>query len=192
MRLPFVLPALAALIATPASALDMPTRKAGLWEMKMLFDGGGMPAQTMQQCIDPATDKALQARYSGGGQGTCSKDEMKNAGGTMTFDTVCKLGAATTTTHGVVTGSFDSAYTMKITTTSAGGPPMPGAAPGGATNITIEAKYLGGCQAGQKPGDIMMGNGMKMNVLDMPKMGPPGGAMTGPPGGMPPGAMPRR
>jgi hypothetical protein len=66
---------------------------------------------------------------------------------------------------------------MQITSTSAGGPPMPGAAPGGETKMTIVAKYLGACQAGQKPGDIMMSNGMKMNVLDMPKMGPPGGGM---------------
>ena len=69
---------------------------------------------------------------------------------------------------------------MKIT--NSGGPSIPGMAPGGETKMTIEAKYLGACQAGQKPGDIIMANGMKMNVLDMPKMG---GAM-GPSGGMMP------
>jgi hypothetical protein len=58
-------------------------------------------------------------------------------------------------------------------------------AQGGQTKMTIEAKYLGGCQAGQKPGDIVMSNGMKMNVLDMQKMGAPGGGM-GAPGGMTP------
>ena len=89
----------------------------------------------------------------------------------MTFDTVCKLGAATTTTKGTITGSFDSAYTMKITTKTAGGPPIPGMAPGGETKMTVEAKHLGACQTGQKPGDIIMPNGMKMNVLEMPKMG---------------------
>jgi hypothetical protein len=36
------------------------------------------------------------------------------------------------------------------------------------TNMTIEATYLGACKADQKPGDMMMGNGMKMNVRDMP------------------------
>ena len=171
----FAVVAVALLFAAPATALDMPTRKTGLWEMKMVFDGRNMPAQTMQQCIDPATDKAMQARY-GGAQGSCSKQDVADAGGTMTFDTVCKVGAATTTTHGVVTGSFDSAYTMQITSKSAGGPPIPGVPAGGETKMTIEAKYLGACQAGQKPGDIIMSNGMKMNVLEMPKMGP--GGMT--------------
>ena len=33
------------------------------------------------------------------------------------------------------------------------------------------AKYLGPRANGQKPGDVMMGNGMKMNVLEIQKMG---------------------
>jgi hypothetical protein len=176
-HMPVVL-ALTVIAASPATALDMPTRKTGLWEMKMVFDGRNMPAQTMQQCIDPVTDKAMQARY-GGAQGSCSKQDVTNAGGTMTFDAVCTVGPATTTTHGVIAGSFDSAYTMKITSTREGGPPVPGMAAGGESRMTIEAKYLGACQAGQKPGDIIMGNGMKMNVLEMPKMGPGGGMMPG-------------
>ena len=48
---------------------------------------------------------------------------------------------------------------------------MPGTAPGAETHMTIEAKWLGACEAGQKPGDVMMSNGMKMNVLDLPKTG---------------------
>jgi hypothetical protein len=31
----------------------------------------------------------------------------------------------------------------------------------------VEAKWVGPCKAGQKPGDMMMPNGMKMNVLEM-------------------------
>lgn len=50
---------------------------------------------------------------------------------------------------------------------------MPGAAPGGETQMTIAAKWLGPCAAGQKPGDVMMGNGMKVNVLEIQKMGGP-------------------
>jgi hypothetical protein len=36
--------------------------------------------------------------------------------------------------------------------------------------MKLEAKWLGACAAGQKPGDMMMGNGMKMNVLELQKM----------------------
>ena len=133
--------AVTVLLAAPALAQDLPARKPGLWEMKMVFDGIPLPAQTMRQCIDQATDKAMQSQFGAAAQGACSKQDLKNVGGTMTFDTVCKIGAATTTTRGVITGSFDSGYTMKIT--NSGGPSIPGMAPGGETKMTIEAKYLG-------------------------------------------------
>ena len=35
---------------------------------------------------------------------------------------------------------------------------------------TIEAKWLGACKADQKPGDIVMPGGMKMNIKDMEKL----------------------
>jgi hypothetical protein len=44
----------------------------------------------------------------------------------------------------------------------------------GASNMTIEAKWLSACAAGQKPGDIIMAGGRKINILDMQRMGVPG------------------
>ena len=38
------------------------------------------------------------------------------------------------------------------------------------TTTTIEAKWLGACKPDQKPGDIMMPGGMKMNIKDMEKL----------------------
>jgi len=183
MRRQLAVLAVTVLFAAPALALDMPARKAGLWEMKMVFDGIPLPAQTMRQCIDQATDKAMMAQIGGAAQGACSKLDVGNAGGTMTVDSVCKIGPATTTTRTVITGSFDSGYTMKLNSKSEGGLVIPGMPPGGETRMTIEAKHLGACQAGQKPGDMIMPNGMKMNVLDMQKMGADGG-MGAPSGGM--------
>jgi hypothetical protein len=48
-----------------------------------------------------------------------------------------------------------------------------GVAPGGESHMTISAKWFGACVGGQKPGDVMMGNGMKMNVLELQKAGGP-------------------
>jgi hypothetical protein len=67
---------------------------------------------------------------------------------------------------------------MELTSTREGGRPLPGAKPGAEkTQMTIAAKRLGACEAGQKPGDIIS-NGMTMNILDMQKGVPPKG---GPP-----------
>ncbi len=46
---------------------------------------------------------------------------------------------------------------------------MPGAAVGAASHMTIAAKWLGPCAAGEKPGDVIMSNGMKMNVIELQK-----------------------
>lgn len=156
--------------AAPAFALDMPTRKAGLWEVKMVFESRNLPPQVMKQCVDAATDKLMNANFGGSNEQNCSKQDMHNVGGTMVIDSVCKFGPATTTSHAVVTGSFDSAYTIDVTSTRQGGPAMPGQAPGAATHMKIDAKWMGACAAGQKPGDVVMSNGMTMNVLDLQKM----------------------
>ena len=38
------------------------------------------------------------------------------------------------------------------------------------TTMTLEAKWLGACKPDQKPGDIVMPGGFKMNVRDMDKL----------------------
>ena len=90
----------AAFIVTPALAQDqMPSRKAGLWEMTMTMEGRGGPPQTMQQCIDAATDKSMQDMSAGMRGGSCSKREMKKVGSTIEFDSVCNTAGGTTTSH---------------------------------------------------------------------------------------------
>ena len=119
MRLAITFAAL--LVAAPALAQEIPARKAGLWEMTMTFEGLGAPPQTMQQCIDAATDKAMQDMSQGvRGQG-CSKRETKKVGDTIVFDSVCNMGAGHDLAR-VVTGDFNSAYTVKINSKREGGP----------------------------------------------------------------------
>jgi hypothetical protein len=170
MRLPLLLAC--ALAATPALALDMPPRKAGLWELKMSMEGRSMPMQTFQHCIDAATDKAMNDVGGGMRAEQCSKQDMQRSGNTITVDSVCNVGGATTTSRAVVTGDFNAGYTVKVASKREGGPAVPGLP--AETNMTIEAKWTGPCKADQKPGDMIMGNGMKMNVNDM-KGGMPGG-----------------
>lgn len=172
MRRQLAVAAISLLLAAPAPALalDMPTRKAGLWELKMTFVGRNLPAQVMKHCVDAATDKLMNANFGGSNEQFCSKQDMKPSGSTITIDSVCKFGEATTTSHAVVTGSFDSAYTIDVASTMQGGLAVPGVTPGATTHMTIEAKWSGPCAAGQRPGDVIMANGMTMNVLDIQKM----------------------
>jgi hypothetical protein len=168
----------------PAAAQDMPTRKAGLWQMTMNFDGGRMPVQTMKQCVDAQTDKLMNSPGGGMGREECTQKNVQKVGSTIVIDSVCKFANVTNTSHAVVSGDFNSAYTIQVDSKREGGPP----AAGGSSKMTITAKYLGGCQTGQKPGDIIMDGGMTINVRDMQQM-----RQGGSPGGMPgrPGMPPR-
>ena len=169
MRRDLFCAAVAILIVTPAAALDLPARKAGLWEITTTMDGQNMPAQVAQQCIDAETDKLMNSFGSDMRKDACSKQDVQKVGATFVVDLVCKFGPMTSTSRGVVSGDFNSAYTVKVSSKREGGPNMPGM-PDISNNLTIEAKYLGACAADQKPGDIIMAGGRKMNIRDLENM----------------------
>jgi hypothetical protein len=168
MRAAFVV--LALLISSAANAFDVPARKPGLWQMTMIFEGGHVPQQNIKQCIDAATDKDMNSLGGQMQKQNCSKQDMKQVGNTIVVDSVCKMGPSTSVSHAVVTGDFNSAYTVKVDSKREGSA-TPGMPANGEMKMTIEAKWLGPCAAGQKPGDMIMGNGMTINVRNMPSMG---------------------
>jgi hypothetical protein len=57
----------------------------------------------------------------------------------------------------VFAGDFDSSYTMTVS----------GDGAAGGQSLTMEAKWIGPCREGQKPGDIMMPGGIKLNVRSL-------------------------
>jgi Protein of unknown function (DUF3617) len=167
----------AVLLATNAAqAADVPPRKPGLWDMKMVFEGRNTPPHLSQHCIDAETDELMSAFGNASTKDMCSKMDTQKVGGTYVVDSVCRMGPSTNTTHSVITGDFNSAYTVKLLSVTSGGPHLPGARPDGKTEMTMEARWIGACKADQKPGDIIMSNGVKMNVRDLQKVQNLGGA----------------
>lgn len=151
---------------TVARADEMPTRKPGLWEIRMLDTATKAAGMTMQQCTDAATDKDLTSNLSPMAKQTCSKNDVrKTAAGYMT-DAVCTVNGMSMTSHSDVTGDFNSAYTVHVTSKVSGAP----ANVPQETTMTVEAKWLGPCKPDQKPGDIVMPGGFKINIVDMQKL----------------------
>ena len=157
---------LALLPAFDAGAVEMPLRRAGLWEMKMVRTGASIPDMTMQHCTDETTDKQMGTALSPMSKDVCSRNDLQKTATGYVADSVCNVGGMSMTSHSDITGDFNSAYTVKSTSRSTGGP----AGTPRDTTMTIEAKWLGACKADQKPGDIMMPGGIKMNVKDMEKI----------------------
>jgi hypothetical protein len=152
----------------PAAAADLPDRKPGLWE---ITTGAGGHTVKVQQCIDAATDHAMQTRAGTVPHGDCSKRDVQKSTNTTTIDTVCNVAGKNRSSHIVITGSFDSEYSMTVTSHADGEPDRPA--------VTVSAKWLGPCAADQRPGDMIMPNGMKMNIQNMPAMPKGAGAPPG-------------
>lgn len=157
----------ALLLAGPvaAASFDAPKRKSGLWEIKMSgAQSKGMPA--LQQCIDEKTDDLMTKEMGATQKTPCSKSEMRREGEKIVAESVCKMENSTATTRAVFTGRFDSAYKADIKTTYE--PPLRGMKE---SSSVIEAKWLGPCQAGQKPGDMMMPGMPNINMDEMMRKG---------------------
>jgi Protein of unknown function (DUF3617) len=157
---------LALLPVSAAGAVELPVRKAGLWEMKVLRAGATAPEMTMQQCTDQTTDKDMSTAFSPMAKEMCSKQDIQKTATGYVTDSVCGIAGVSIASRAEITGDFNSAYTVKSTSRSEGGP---AGVPRDSTT-TIEAKWLGACKADQKPGDMMMPGGMKMNIKDMEKL----------------------
>ena len=157
---------LALLPASGAVAVELPVRKAGLWEMKVLSTGAPVPEMTMQQCTDETTDKDMSTAFSPMAKEICSKQDIQKTATGYATDSVCGIAGMTIKSKAEINGDFNSAYTVKSTSHTEGGM---GGTPRDSTS-TIEAKWIGACKADQKPGDIMMPGGMKMNIKDMEKL----------------------
>ena len=149
-----------------ARAVEMPIRKAGLWEMKVVRTGSATPEVTMQHCTDESTDKAMSTAFQPMSKEICSKHEVQQTATGYVTVSVCNLAGVAMTSHSEITGDFNSAYTVKTTSHSEHGPP---GLPSDSTT-TIEAKWLGACKPDQKPGDVVMPGGFKVNIKDTEKL----------------------
>jgi Protein of unknown function (DUF3617) len=157
---------LLALSVQGALADDLPIRKPGLWEMKMVRAGSSMPEMTMQHCTDETTDRSMNDAVAPMAKQICSKQEIKKTATGYVGDSVCGAAGVSVTSHSEIVGDFNSAYTVNSTSHSdkgPGGKPLD-------TVTKIEAKWVGACKPDQRPGDIVMPGGMKMNVKDLEKL----------------------
>lgn len=153
---------LAALLAATAGAADLPRRKSGLWEIRTEMTG--VPARgPIQMCIDQASDNLMQERARD--KSNCPVMDVSRGAGAVTIHSVCKHDGVTATSDAVITGNFDSAYRNDMRVRY--DPPQQGMSE---TKLTQEARWLGPCKPGQKPGDIVMPGMPPMNAGNMQEM----------------------
>ena len=128
---------------------DMPKRKPGLWEMKMSMPTMGGLGHSVQMCVGDKTDDLMA--NGAAENGDCQPASYRRDGNRVAFQAVCRIEGTTATTDGVFTGNFTDSYRGEMNTRY--DPPLQGMS---RTTMTQEARRLGPCKPGQKPGDVVM------------------------------------
>lgn len=153
-----------ALLASMACAADLPQRKSGLWEIKTQMSGmpEGMPGQGLQMCVDQTSDNLMKDSAEKNKKVDCPVMEIKPGIGKTSIHSVCRHDGVTATTDAVITGDFNKNYRSDMVTRF--NPPQNGMKE---MKMVQEARWLGPCKPGQKPGDVVMQNMGKFNMQEM-------------------------
>ena len=169
MRLHLSILAIAIICASVASAQDLPTRKAGLWDVTITYDAQTkLPPLVTLHCTDEATDKLMNA-FGDTGAAKCSR-EIQKIGATIVVNAVCQVEPIKWASQTVISGDFDSHYTVRMTSQVEGLPEWQALIMAFAIGpYTMQARWVGACKADQRPGDIMLSDGSKLNIKEFPK-----------------------
>jgi len=154
---------IAFVVANVAAADPLPHQKLGLWLQDTTTMGQRL---TSQFCFDAATQARMSAFSST--MAHCDKCQpgpiVHGADGSWTNVNTCEFRPGVKrTTRAVISGDFNSKLTMTLTSL-----------PGGAPIMNMTSTWTGPCKPGQRGGDVILSNGMKMNMLDLKASGPTG------------------
>jgi hypothetical protein len=149
--------------ALPASADELPVRKPGLWEIKIKLTGGAAPTAMMRHCTDETVDRKMSTLFNPLAPSPCSKSNVQKEGDHYTVEASCTADDKMVKVRSDVSGDFASTYTVVSETKVQDDPDSDPTL----TSMTLEGKYAGNCKWGQKPGDVVMAGGLKVNIKDL-------------------------
>jgi hypothetical protein len=138
-----------------------PKRRAGLWEIRVAgADALGMPPAHF--CVGEFTDTAeLHLDRAIGTRGSCSLGGFEPAGDAWVAESTCTEGSTTVTKVSVASGDFQTGYRIDTLVTQL--------LRGGARREDREAvvgTWIGPCEAGQRPGDLVIPGMGTLNMDD--------------------------
>jgi hypothetical protein len=147
----------------PAGADELPIRKPGLWEMKIRLTGGAAPTAMMRHCTDETVDRQMSTMFNPLAPPPCTKSSVQKEGDHYTVTASCTAEDKNVRIMSDVSGDFQSSYTVVTETKIQDDPDSDPSL----SSMTLEGKYAGACKFGQKPGDVVMAGGLKVNVKSM-------------------------
>ncbi len=141
---------------------DHPKRRAGLWEIRSVGAQASGLAPT-RFCVGARTDTAAShLDRSVGRRGSCEFGAFQRAGDAWLAESVCRESRTVVTSRSVATGDFVHAY--RIDTVVHYDPPLAGVRR--EDKDALEARWLGACHEGQRPGDMVVPGMGTLNMVD--------------------------
>jgi hypothetical protein len=161
-------------VSGPLTADQIPHRKPGLWKQTVSMEGAPVGSGFTQLCVDANSEAKMSLAAQSVPGAHCNAPQFtRNLDGSLTFTGGCDMGAnGKLQSTGTIKGDFNSGYTATVSTTTSGSPL---AAVNGARTMVITATWTGPCAPGQVGGDMILTNGMKVNVLRAAAAAPSGG-----------------
>lgn len=146
------------------SAPSLPTRKAGLWELKTVMDEGNGPRdQTLKICIDDRMERNTVSASVADHKANCSKYDVKAENGTTVTDAECIYNQRFVVSKTTMSGDFAKTFEIKIASTTSD----PNAKEQSVVikrTITQTGSYVGESCGDLKGGEAMGADGSKIAV----------------------------
>ncbi|MCD6679722.1 MAG: hypothetical protein LT102_03565 [Burkholderiaceae bacterium] len=141
---------------------DHPKRRVGLWEVRSVgVQAAGL--ESTRFCVGPHTDtETNHLDRSVGQRGSCEFGPFRRAGQAWLAESVCREGRTTVTSRSIASGDFVHRY--RIDTIVQYDPPLAGVRR--EDKDALEARWLGPCASGQKPGDVVVPGMGTLNMVD--------------------------
>lgn len=149
-----------------ATNKPLPQRSPGLWETTLTpqAQSGARPRPTTtRQCTAPEVDTQLLLLMAPG-QESCAPPQIRQQGDEWHVRTRCSVHESRIDTHFILRGDFAQEYSGQIETRYQ--KPCPQRYPDCRQKQEVQARYLGLCPEGMRPGDLRLPNGILLNQLD--------------------------
>jgi hypothetical protein len=163
------LAALAAAFAASAFAAPpppIPPLRPGLWEATTVSAGRPQrPPAVTRLCLDRQTQRRVLDQLTFAMPLMCSRNELAMRGGRFVTDSSCRFGASTIEGRTETTFYRDTGYRMEVV-----GHVGPTGQFAPMQKAVIDGRYAGSCPKGMKPGDMVLPNGLTLNLVQMSAM----------------------
>jgi hypothetical protein len=156
-----------AMLVSAEETLDLPLRKAGLWEVRTQTDEGkGMRSQDLTMCIGDAMERTAVRTSGAENRANCAKYDVKKTPEGTTVDALCTYDDRKVTSRTELHGDFTTVFKVKVeSTTSGNAPRAQGGQPVNVHRIILqEGKYLGESCGGLQAGEAKTAAGATVTV----------------------------